>query len=474
MSSTVQLAPSGSAGSHDVVAKVNRFLATPLYICLFSALAFLSNAFALEIIFATAVAAVVVYTCFFGEDLAPILPLAALCYISPSVANNPGRNTDTIFSGIGGIYILILACAVAASCAARIIRDWKQYRQKKYRMLTGMLILSAAYLLGGVFRDGYGEVAVKNLIFALLQSVSLCLLYVLFSGGIRWDRIRKDYFAWIGFAAGLVLVFEILNIYLTANIVIDGVINRNNIYTGWGIHNNMGGMLAMMIPFAFYLPARWGKGWLGTALGAVLLIGVVMSCSRNAILTSCCIYALSTLLMLIYSKNRRRDLAVVLGILAVGLVVLLIFSKKILYLYSDLLSMGLSPNSRDSIYAKGIALFEKYPLFGGAFFSPEGYQPWGWSTTDFGSFFPARWHNTVVQMLASCGIVGMAAYLYHRGQTVLLFVRSHNLEKAFIGCSILALLVCSMFDCHFFNVGPTLFYSAALAFAENCQPDKTE
>ena len=41
-------------------------------------------------------------------------------------------------------------------------------------------------------------------------------------------------------------------------------------------------------------------------------------------------------------------------------------------------------------------------------------------------------------------------------------------EKAFLGCSIAALLVCSLFDCHFFNVGPTLFYAMTLAFAENC------
>ena len=34
-------------------------------------------------------------------------------------------------------------------------------------------------------------------------------------------------------------------------------------------------------------------------------------------------------------------------------------------------------------------------------------------------------------------------------------------------CSVLALVVCSLFDCHFFNIGPTIFYAMALAFAEN-------
>ena len=70
-------------------------------------------------------------------------------------------------------------------------------------------------------------------------------------------------------------------------------------------------------------------------------------------------------------------------------------------------------------------------------------------------------------MLASCGIVGMGAYLIHRLQTYRLILRNRSTEKTFIGLAVLALLICSLFDCHFFNVGPGLFYSMALAFAEN-------
>jgi len=33
--------------------------------------------------------------------------------------------------------------------------------------------------------------------------------------------------------------------------------------------------------------------------------------------------------------------------------------------------------------------------------------------------------------------------------------------------SILALLLTSLLDCHFFNIGPTMFYSILLAFAES-------
>jgi hypothetical protein len=62
--------------------------------------------------------------------------------------------------------------------------------------------------------------------------------------------------------------------------------------------------------------------------------------------------------------------------------------------------------------------------------------------------------------------VGLGAYLLHRVQTVVLLIRNRSRENIFIACSVLVLLITSMFDCHMFNVGPVLFYSMALAFVE--------
>ena len=43
----------------------------------------------------------------------------------------------------------------------------------------------------------------------------------------------------------------------------------------------------------------------------------------------------------------------------------------------------------------------------------------------------------------------------------------HKLIPGMLGKNIV-LLVCSLLDCHFFNLGPVLLYSMGLAFAENC------
>jgi hypothetical protein len=130
-------------------------------------------------------------------------------------------------------------------------------------------------------------------------------------------------------------------------------------------------------------------------------------------------------------------------------------------------------SKRDLLFINGMKQFRQYPIFGGTFFPQGEYVPRDWAELEaFSSFFPPRWHNTLVQIAASCGIVGLAAYVIHRIQTVRLFLRHRNTENLFIAIYIVALLVAGLLDNHFFNVGPVLVYSMALAFAENIDQSK--
>ena len=126
----------------------------------------------------------------------------------------------------------------------------------------------------------------------------------------------------------------------------------------------------------------------------------------------------------------------------------------------------LQDNERFGIYRDGLGAFLDAPIFGQTFY-PIDYSVYDFATLDeFSSFFPPRWHNTVIQILASAGLVGIAAYIAHRASTVVLFVKKRSRINTYIAISILALLGMSLVDCHFFNVGPVLFYSTMLAVAE--------
>lgn len=452
-----------------VTKKINRYLTTVPYILLVCLLTLIANMFAAELVVYTLLVAIGVYICLLGDDLLGLMPLVVCAYLAPAAGNNPGRNGQSVFTpGSGGIYILCLAAVLGIALAVRVITDRKVFLSTKRRLLPGILLLGMAYVFSGIGSPAYPALAWKNILFALLQLAAIVLPYWLFSGGVRWEKTRSDYLAWTGFGVGGLLVCEILWCYCTGSVVVDGVIDRSRIYTGWGMYNNMGGMLAMMIPFAFYLAARYQRGWIGSVVGSVFLVGVVMTCSRSSILVGCVIFLVCIIMMLFSARNRRGNTWALITSLAVMALLVLIFHKQILRLFTDLISVGMDPSSRDTIYTEGLKQFLRYPIFGGSFY-PIDFVPWDWATEDaFSSFFPPRWHNTIVQLLASCGVVGLGAYLFHRYQTTRMLVKDWNREKAFIGCAILVLRLTSLFDCHFFNIGPVLFYAMALAFAENC------
>ena len=454
--------------TNTVAGKLSRFFAAPVYVLFIMLLALLSNTLGLELVVYSIYMLIFAYVCLLGEDLLPLMPISICCYIAPSVHNNPGRSeTSVFFPEHGGIYLLCVAVMGFGALIYRLIRDRKTFFCRKNKLMSGVLILAASYLLAGIGSSGYADNAPKSILFGALNGASILVPYFVFTGGVRWEKARKDYLAWTGFGLGCALLGQILWIYITGNVIIEGVIQRQAIYTGWGMYNNIGALLAMMIPFPFYLATRYRKGWIGTLVGSLFLIGVLLTCSRGSILCGSGIYFLCVILMLYYANNRRANALALILFAGSFSVLLALFGRPLLNLFSSLLDQGLDPSNRDIIYRDGMQLFSKYPVFGGSFFSTE-HSAWGWSTVEsFTNILPPRWHNTFVQLLASCGLVGLGAYLVHRVQSVLLFTRDRKPEKIFVAASLLVLLACSLFDCHFFNIGPVLFYSMALAFAEN-------
>ena len=456
--------------THPLINRINHFLALPHYIVAVMFLTGAANLFHLELPVYALFAATAIFICCFGNDLLPLMPLFIGGYLAPSGANNPGRNEASVFSGSSGLFLLFLACAIALALILRLWSVRKGFWKTKPRLLSGMLLLCAGYLLSGIGSPAYPEVLGQNLLFALLQCAALLVPYLIFCYGVDWLNVRRDYFAWVGFCTGCLLVAEVLGIYIQLPVIVNGIIQRRQIFTGWGMYNNIGVLLAMTIPFAFCLATKYRKGWIGTVAGSAFLICLLLTCSRNSIFIGLAVYGICVLLMLYYARNRKHNTIALITVSIILLLSILLFRNQLLRLFSDLLSLGLDPSHRDEIFMEGLALFRKQPLFGNSFFSP-GYEPWDWSTSDtFTAFFPPRWHNTFVQLLACCGLAGFAAYILHRIQTVRLLLTHKTKENTFIPCSLLALVICSLFDCHFFNLGPTLIYSMALAFMEN-RPD---
>ena len=462
---------------HSVLQQINRFLYSPAYFLYIGGLTVLSNVFGMELFSYTMIILSAIFVCLCGRDLLPLLPMFICGYISPSINNNPGLNKQSVFSFAGGgLYLLIMLAVVAGCLVYRLATDpvfgGKQFLTMKRSLLSGMLLLGAAYALSGIASGQWAEYGWRNLLFACLQLVSIAGLYYLFSGAVRWDLAPRAYLFWMGICVGYVLLIELIGIYIKGEVIVDGVIFRGRIFTGWGHYNNMGALLAMVIPLPFFLTGKGKYAWFAYLSAFLFCVALLFTCSRGSILVGVPIYVVAYVLSVFHSRHARsiKWMHVFhLCIVGVPVLVAVIFHKEIGRLFQELPALGvdLSTKMRLETYAEGFRQFMKFPVFGGSFFPlKEDLYQWAFDGTTFAFLFPPRWHNTLIQLVATGGVACLAAYVVHRVQTVRLFTKDFSGEKLFVGLSLAVLLLTSMVDCHFFNIGPVLLYSTMLAVVE--------
>lgn len=396
-------------------------------------------------------------------------------YLLSGVGMNEYGLSSVIFLLVGVMCLLLmyLGCLIHEALVCKL--PIRSSLPGKNEVCVGISILLVVYgTLGGVF-GLFGNLPARNLLFAIIQCLAVMAMYYIFSGAVKWQNVPKSYLAWVGMCAGFVVVPQLAENYLSGRIFMDGThtIDRELIYAGWGMHNNIGGMMTFMLPFPFYLACTQKRGWIYNLLGTLLLGAILLSCSRTSIMVALAIYAVCITRVLKNREQRKQNLWVCGIVYALALVACVVLFRKLLKVFDLFIEEIFIMSERDNLVGYGMKQYLNHPIFGGSFFPQGEYVPWDWSTSAaFSSFFPPRWHNTIIQMLASCGIVGLVCYLWHRYQTVRMILENRTVEKTFIGLFVAALLLCSLMDCHFFNVGPVLFYSMALAYAENIHESK--
>lgn len=453
------------------IKKINRFINSKYMLVVFALLAFLTNVFALELWIYPLMGLYGVWLCLFGEDMLSLGPAVAFVYISPSLANNMVKNPDSVFYPQNGLWLFVgimVLFVILFLIRLFLTVGFKKFIFAPRKLLSGYLLLGAALLLGGV---GYEEYTPMNLLYVFLFFGAMFILYLLMPPMVNWKKMPKDYFAWTGMLLALTVAAELVAVYFTNGVIdAEGAIDRSKILTGWGQHNTLGVLIAAGMPGAFYLATKKKYGFIFSAIGTLLYVAVVATNSRGSILFGGIVYLACVVMTLIEKKNRLGNGLVFLSVLIAVGVLLIVFRDHLENLFSVLLELELDPLGRDELFRDGLDKFLRSPLFGSGFFSIE----WGRYGDSEMTFLPYFWHNTFIQWLGACGILGLAAYLFHRWQTVLLLLRKPSREKNFIAACVGAILLTSLLDCHLFNIGVTFVYSVFLLFAEKSEESEIE
>ena len=454
---------------------IRAFIRSPWYPAISVLLMICAELFSLELPVFYIYFVFILITVLFDEDLLGVFVLIPCHYLAISAPNNPGKHAQTLFSTPTQMAQLVILISVyGVLLTSRLISLILLHKNKRSPELwLGILCFSLTLILGGAFSGYWGK---RTVMFALVEIGSLFAIYFFFYYAVNWKNIPRHYGMMLFLIFGVGVMAEILGMYFMPGAVSQTTVNRNAFYTGWGIYNNVGCVMAMCMPAPFYFAVKRKEGWSFALLGIVFYLAVLLSQSRNAMLFGTVIFIACVAIVLIRTKGweRWKNLIVFGAFALILLVVGLVLRDRLIKLFSGVDQVGLNDSLRFDTYRACWKRFLEAPFFGSGFYHTPGtvLQPdTGMWTTIEGAgetgFMPPRSHNTLFQLLASGGIFMVLGYLVHRIQTGILFFRRPSTEKTFVFLSVTALLLTSLLDCHLFNFGPGLLYSALLLIAES-------
>lgn len=321
--------------------------------------------------------------------------------------------SETFYSTSSLIFYVLIIIAILISISIHFILYRKELKIKNFSssfLFKGFILLTVLFLVNGI--SNIQNYNASNFIFGFLIVISFVLPFFLFSINLNIDKHTRDYLLCILLLTSLVIMIELLNLYLNKNIVINGVIHKSLIDLGWGVSNNIGAILTMLMPVYFYcaghtkytMPFFWG--------GIITYVFVLLSLSRTSILFATPILILCIIFLCVYKHKHRRQVRLYTLILTTGVIFVCIFLREIINTaFDEIIRVGLDNSGRFEYYKDGLEKFFNHPLFGAGFGNSHG------TNDKFIISAPEYFHNTIVQILASCGIIGFGAYVYHRWQT---------------------------------------------------------
>ncbi|MDE6868307.1 MAG: O-antigen ligase family protein [Clostridia bacterium] len=408
------------------------------------------------------------------DDLTPLVCQIPFMHVMVSRTNSPSYTvggSDYYFQTAVLVQVIILITLLVGAMIYRIVMVGVKKSFKPTPVFFGLCALALTFLLNGVFSKEYDPL---NLAYGVFMAFFFLGIFVMFKDNIKVNKNTFIDIAVAFMAFSIVLVTELAVAYLTSEgVFVNGSINRDKLMYGWGVHNTMGMLLVLCIPSATYLAGKFRYGFPLTLYSLVLIIAAFLSMSRQAMIGAVFTYIICAIILLVKGKNRIAN-TLIIGVGLIGAIIVVGLKQDSVFaymkkLFDNIIVDGeLNGSHRWQIWQTGIQNFISAPVFGVGFFVdiPHVAEMVGLD------IIPLMYHNTFVQMLAACGILGLAAYLVHRVQTIICYFKNVTVDRSFIAVTVLSMLVISIIDNHLFYIFPTMIYSSLIAVLVQSQKAK--
>lgn len=421
-----------------------------------------------DIVFIYYVGIVGLFVLLLLDDISPIITVLLFMCILVSYENSPSNimsESDYYFSPAILAQVFIVIGALGAAVIYRVSLTCIKKQFSFHPVFWGLCAFALVLVCNGLFSADYNP---KNLVYGLVMALCFLGIFTVLKDNIVMSDETFEKMALSFFALSIVLIVELLIKYFTTEgLYVDGAFHRERLTFGWGMWNTMGMMLTICLPAVTYLAGRYKYGFIFTMFSAFLFVAVWMSCSRQAMLASLVMYPICLVILLIQGNNRYANICVVLCALIAIAIVMAIFQETIFKYFKDLISQlvingELNGNNRMTLWKIGIENFKEYPFLGVGFYI-DLYSKIGFNGFSGMSFIPQMCHNTLVQLLSCCGILGLLTYVIHNIQLLISFFKNINFNRIFIALTILSLAGISIVDNHLFNIFPTIIYSCLVS-----------
>ncbi len=409
---------------------------------------------------------------FCRKDVSPVITLLIFLNVFVSMQHSPDKRgiewcDPTYMTSVPFLVQASIAVAIfVIPVLYRLVDGVVKRRFKPTPMFMGLCVFCTALVMNGLFAENYYYM---NIIYGLGLAAILLVMFVFISGNVQPDETTYKRIAVTFTALCAALALQLLVAYITLDVVQGGQIDRGSIKFGWGTYNQFGVLITMCLPAWFYLAIKCRHGW-AFLFGALFnLAVVVLSMSRQAIMASVFIIIAGLVWYFIATDKKKRIIggAVAGAVLLITLIFIIVKQKELGVLFSDLGASFITGSGRTNIWKDGIKKFMDYPLFGNGFYDITAKE---WLTPGYcgeGSGFtqaiPFMCHNTFVQLLFSCGLIGFGAYILHRVQTVISLFRNPDGGRILIVLTLCGLLATSLLDNHIFYPLPLFVYAMLLA-----------
>ena len=421
--------------------------------------------FEFEMISATVIVFLLVAQLSVCDSVRPAFITVATFVFQVTLDHSPAFPTfsDYYFTDWRLTHVIILGSLVVASIVFFVIRKklWRALRTGNSGLILSLFLLAIAFSINGFTSSTW---SLAGLAFGVALGAFYLIVFLLFYLGISEEDNETellDYVTYIALVISLMMMAQMIHLFLTGDVIVDGAIVKMSVLLGWTFCNPLGTMFVTLIPVLFY-GVMTKKASLIYFIAATATLGAAIStCSRNALLFGALTYAVCLAIVAFGApKKWQRKLGkivICIGVI-VGIVAAILLRDKIAVLFASFVNQGSDDNGRFYLWALSWDQFLNNKLFGGGFFA-FGNELTGLTI----EVMPAMAHNTLLEVLSSTGLVGISAYIFYRVHTIMPLIERPTLGKTMFGIAYLTIVIASMLDVFVFSFYTMFFPLIAMA-----------